>query len=114
MLNPKTIEMEKREKVHHLVFNVLLVPRVTQRTPPHTPPHTARERHGHTTPPRSWQGHGRANGRANGHGTPPTTNEDGAHGLCDGAVASWCGEHGERVVDDLARFVGMLLSVENI
>ena len=113
--------MEKREKVHHHLANVLLVPRITQRTPPHSPPHTARERHGHTTPPRSWQGHGartreseRARKTRESHGTPPTTHENGAHGFCDGAVASWCGGHGERGVDDLGAFVGMLLRSANI
>lgn len=105
------IEMEKREKVHHLVFKVRFVPRITQ--PPRRRTHRRTPHARDTgTPPR--RAHGKDTGERTGertgtetresHGTPPTTHEDGAHGLCDGAVASWCGEHGERVVEDLGAF----------
>ena len=98
--------MEKREKVHHHLANVLLVPRITQRTPPHAAAHRTRETRARTTAAlmaRTRESE-RARKTRESHGTPPTTHENGAHGLCDGAVASWCGEHGERVVDDLGAF----------
>ena len=105
LLNPKTIEMEKREKVHHHLANVLLVPRITQRR--RRTHRRTRETRARTTAAlmaRTRESE-RARKTRESHGTPPTTHEDGAHGLCDGAVASWCGGHGERVVDDLGAFL---------
>ena len=99
--------MEKREKVHHDLANVLVAP---ENHPTHaaalTAAHRPRETRARTTAAlmaRTRESE-RARKTRESHGTPPTTHEDGAHGLCDGAVASWCGGHGERVVDDLGAF----------
>lgn len=103
--------MEKREKVHHDLANVLVAP---ENHPTHTAAHTAahrtRETRAHhpaalmARTRESERESERARKTRESHGTPPTTHEDGAHGFCDGAVASWCGGHGERVVDDFGAF----------